>query len=194
MAIVYLAQDQKHERPVAIKVLHTELAADISVDRFLFEIRVAAGLMHPNILPLYDSGRAGNAPYYVMPYVDGESLRDRMRRERRLSLTTALRLTREIADGLDYAHRRGLVHRDIKPENILLVDGHAVIADFGIAVALQHEREDRKRVTSAGAVVGTPAYMSPEQSLGNAVDGRSDIYSLACVLHEMLVGEPPFDD
>jgi eukaryotic-like serine/threonine-protein kinase len=194
MATVYLAHDAKHGRLIALKVLHPELSAGVSVERFLLEIHVAAGLMHPNILPLHDSGTVAGTLYYVMPYVDGESLRDFLLREHRLPVTTAIRMAREVAEGLDYAHRKGVVHRDIKPENILLVEGHAIIADFGIARALERTgQEARGRLTSAGMVVGTPQYMSPEQSLGDhQIDGRSDVYSLACVLNEMVTGAPPF--
>src|SRR5205809_2852319 len=192
MATVFLAEDLKHRRPVAIKVLHPELAAAVGAERFLREIEIAARLQHPHILPLYDSGAAGSLLYYVMPFVEGESLRDRLNREKQLGLEDAVRITTEVAGALAYAHSHGVVHRDIKPENILLSGGTAVVADFGIARALSVAGESQP-LTQTGTVVGTPAYMSPEQATGSdQVDGRSDQYSLACVLYEMLVGEPPF--
>jgi eukaryotic-like serine/threonine-protein kinase len=191
MATVYLAQDLRHDRTVAIKVLHAELARTVSAERFLAEIRTTARLVHPNILPLHDSGSAGGFLYYVMPFVDGETLRARLAREKRLSVDESVRLIREAADALDYAHRRHVVHRDIKPENILLQSGHALLADFGIARALTATGSDR--MTLSGTALGTPAYMSPEQAAGEMeIDGRSDLYSLATVLYEMLAGEPPF--
>ncbi len=200
MATVYLAQDLRHDRPVAIKLLRAEVAAEVGTERFLREIRLAAQLHHPHILPLYDSGaiEAGEAeggpkvrPYYVMPYVEGESLRGRLIREGQLPLEDAVRITTEIAEALDYAHRHHIVHRDIKPENILLEEGHALVMDFGIARAITVAGEEQ--LTAVGVLVGTPAYMSPEQVSGEAeVDGRSDIYSLGCVFYEMLAGEPPF--
>lgn len=196
MATVFLAQDLRHGRPVAVKVMHPELAAAIGAQRFLQEITVAASLNHPHILPLLDSGTVDFGadvvcPYYTMPFVDGETLRDRLNRERQLPVEDALRLGREIADALACAHATGVVHRDIKPENILLSKGHAVVTDFGIARALT--QVGSARLTSTGIVVGTPAYMSPEQSLGEAVlDGRTDIYSLGCLLYEALAGIPPF--
>jgi serine/threonine-protein kinase len=190
MATVYLAQDLRHDRTVAIKVLHADLARTVSAERFLAEIRTTARLVHPNILPLHDSGSAGGFLYYVMPLVDGESLRARLEREKRLSVEESVRLVREAADALDYAHRQHVVHRDIKPENILLQSGHALVADFGIARALSAKSE---RMTVSGMALGTPAYMSPEQAAGEMdIDGRSDLYSLASVLYEMLAGEPPF--
>jgi serine/threonine-protein kinase len=190
MAFVYLAQDLKHHRPVAIKVLKPELAAALGPGRFLREIEIAARLTHPNILSLHDSGEANGLLYYVMPFVDGESLRQRLHVTTPLPAAEALRIAREVADALEYAHRHGVVHRDIKPENILLAGGHAVVADFGIARAIA-AAEDRTS-TATGIAVGTPAYMSPEQAGGSSgVDARSDIYSLGCVLYEMLVGEPP---
>jgi tetratricopeptide (TPR) repeat protein len=191
MATVYLAQDLKHGRPVAVKVLRPEVAETIGARRFLREIRIAARLTHPNILSVHDSGTAEGQLFYVMPYVAGETLRDRIRREGQLSVEEAIRITREITEGLAYAHREGVVHRDIKPENILLEAEHPVIADFGIARALQANwGED---ISSARMMLGTPAYMSPEQVTGGGeLDGRSDIYSLGCVLYEMLAGEPPF--
>jgi eukaryotic-like serine/threonine-protein kinase len=190
MAVVYLARDLKHDREVALKVLYRHLTAALGAERFLREVRVAARLQHPHVLPLYDSGEADGSLYYVVPYVAGGSLRDRLRRESPLPLTTALQIAREVADGLDYAHRQNVVHRDIKPENILLEEGHAVIADFGVARAISEAAETQ--LTEAGLLVGTPAYMSPEQALGEAVDGRSDIYGLGCVLFELLSGAPPF--
>ncbi|HEU5218330.1 MAG TPA: serine/threonine-protein kinase, partial [Gemmatimonadales bacterium] len=191
MATVYLARDLKHNRPVAIKVLRPELAAVLGRDRFLREIAITAGLQHPHILALLDSGEAEGSLYYVMPFVAGESLRDRLERERQLPLDDALRITREVADALDYAHRQGLIHRDIKPENILLSDRHAMVADFGIARAVEQAGGDK--LTETGLAVGTPDYMSPEQAAGSAdLDGRTDQYSLGCVLYEMLAGHPPF--
>jgi serine/threonine-protein kinase len=191
MATVYLAEDLKHKRRVALKVLRPELAAALGAERFLREIETTAGLRHPHILPLYDSGDAGGLLYYVMPWVEGESLRDRLNREKQLPLDTALAIAREVADALGYAHARGVVHRDVKPENILLEGGHAVVADFGIARALRAAGVDR--LTQTGVSVGTPMYMSPEQGAGDAeVDGRSDLYSLGCVLYEMVGGQPPF--
>ncbi len=190
MAVVFLAHDLRHDRDVALKVLRPELAATLGPDRFLQEIRLAAGLAHPNILPLHDSGEADGCLYYVMPFVTGESLRDRLEREGQLPLVEALRIAREVADALDCAHRAGVVHRDIKPENILLQAGHAVVSDFGIARAIS--AAGSRRVTAQGMAVGTPDYMSPEQAAGSApIDGRSDVYSLGCVLFEMLTGEPP---
>jgi eukaryotic-like serine/threonine-protein kinase len=191
MATVYLARDQRHGRKVAIKTLRAELAASIGADRFLREIRLAANLQHPNVLALYDSGDADGILYYVMPFIEGESLRDRLNREQQLPLHDAVRITREAAEGLAYAHEHGVIHRDIKPENILLQNGHALVADFGIARAADAAGE---KLTQTGMAVGTPHYMSPEQSLGaDHADGRSDIYSLGCVLYELLAGQPPFD-
>ena len=192
MATVFLAEDRKHNRPVAIKVLHSELAAALGAERFLREIEIAARLQHPHILPLYDSGSAAGFLYYVMPYVEGESLRDRLNREKQLSLEDTLRVATEVASALAYAHSRGVVHRDIKPENIMLSGGTAVVADFGIARAVT-AAGDGQHLTQTGTLIGTPAYMSPEQATGSTeLDGRSDEYSLACVVYEMLVGEPPF--
>jgi TolB-like protein/tRNA A-37 threonylcarbamoyl transferase component Bud32/tetratricopeptide (TPR) repeat protein len=191
MATVYLARDLRHGRKVAIKTLRAELAASIGADRFLREIRLAANLQHPNVLALYDSGEADGILYYVMPFIEGESLRDRLNREQQLPLHDAVRITREAAEGLAYAHDHGVVHRDIKPENILLQNGHALVADFGIARAADAAGE---KLTQTGMAVGTPHYMSPEQSLGaDHADVRSDIYSLGCVLYELLAGQPPFD-
>jgi eukaryotic-like serine/threonine-protein kinase len=193
-ATVYLAHDLKHDRQVAIKVLHHELSATVGADRFVREIRVAARLTHPNIVPLLDSGRADDAPYYVMPFIDGEALRVRLERGERVPLDEAIALLTEVADALEYAHAAGIVHRDIKPENILLLHGHALVADFGIARALTRATEtDLATSTTGGMVVGTPAYMSPEQAVGESeIDGRSDVYSLAIVLFEMVSGTPPF--
>ena len=191
MAVVYLAEDRKHRRQVAVKVLRPELAGMLGPERFLREIETVARLRHPHILPLYDSGEAGGFLYYVMPLAEGESLRDRLRREKQLPLDDALRIAGEVADALSYAHAHGVVHRDIKPENILLESGHAVVADFGIARAVNAAGTDR--LTETGLSLGTPSYMSPEQAAGNDdLDGRSDLYSLGCVLYEMLAGEPPF--
>ena len=191
MATVYLARDARHDRQVAIKVLRPELAVSIGSDRFLREIKVAAHLQHPNILALYDSGEAGRYLYYVMPFVEGESLRARLNREEQLSLSDAVHLACEVADALQYAHARKIIHRDIKPENILIQEGHALVADFGIARALSAAGGDK--LTETGMAVGTPHYMSPEQGLGGEhLDGRADQYSLACVFYEMLVGQPPF--
>jgi eukaryotic-like serine/threonine-protein kinase len=188
--IVLLAQDQKHHRQVAIKVLKPELAAALGRERFLREIATAAGLNHPHILPLHDSGEADGFLYYVIPYVEGESLRDRLDRERQLVLEDALQIAREVADALSYAHSHNVLHRDIKPDNILLSAGHALVTDFGIARAIT---AGGGQLTEVGTLVGTPAYMSPEQIDGSQyIDGRADIYSLGCVLFEMLVGEPPF--
>jgi len=197
MAIVYLAEDLRHERKVAMKLLRPELAAGLGQDRFLREITTTANLRHPHILPLYDSGRAdhpeGGAEllYYVMPYIEGESLRDRLTREKQLPLDEALAIAREVADALGYAHHRGVIHRDIKPENIMLESGHAVVADFGIARAV--DAAGGAMLTGTGVAIGTVAYMSPEQAAGaRDLDARSDLYGLACVTYEMLAGEPPF--
>jgi len=191
-ATVYVAQDRRHGREVAVKVLRSDVAAAIGAERFLREITIAARLTHPHVLPLLDSGQAAGALYYVMPYVRGESLRQRLAREGRLPLKDALRIARELGAGLDYAHREGFIHRDVKPENVLLADGHAVIADFGIARAICQSC-DGDNVTEVGLTIGTPEYMSPEQAAGDRdLDGRSDVYSLACVIYETLAGEPPF--
>jgi Tol biopolymer transport system component/tRNA A-37 threonylcarbamoyl transferase component Bud32 len=190
MATVYLAQDRKHDRRVAIKVLRPELGADVGAERFLAEIRVTAGLQHPNLLPLFDSGEVSTLLYYVMPLVAGESLRAKLDRERQMPVDDAVRLTVKLAGALDYAHRHGVIHRDLKPENILLQDGEPLIADFGIALAVSHI--GAKRLTATGLSLGTPTYMSPEQAAADSVlDARSDQYALACVLYEMLSGEPP---
>jgi serine/threonine-protein kinase len=191
MATVYLARDEKHGRMVAIKVLRPELGASIGIDRFLREIRTAAQLQHPNILALYDSGEADGLLFYVMPFVEGESLRDRLHREKQLPIEDAVMLVHEAADALHFAHQHGVVHRDIKPENILIQGGHALVADFGIARAFSEAGGEK--LTQTGMAIGTPHYMSPEQGMGGDVDGRSDVYSLGCVLYELLVGQPPFD-
>jgi len=194
MATVYLARDLKHLRPVALKVLRPDLSAVLGAERFHQEIRTAAGLQHPHILPLYDSGNAGGLLYYTMPYVDGESLHERLRRESRLPVDEAVRISVQVASALGHAHQRGIIHRDIKPANILLSGGYALVADFGIAKALTSVRPVAvTRLTEPGLVVGTPAYMSPEQASGEeSLDGRSDLYSLGCVLYEMLAGELPY--
>jgi serine/threonine protein kinase/tetratricopeptide (TPR) repeat protein len=189
MAIVYLAKDLRHDREVALKVLRPEISAEIGAERFLREIKMAAGLNHPHILAVYDSGETNGLLFYVMPMVQGRSLRDRLDVERQLPLEEALRITREVASALDYAHRHHVVHRDVKPENILLHEGSALVADFGIGKALSAGAS----ITQTGMTVGTPTYMSPEQAAGEGtIDGRSDLYSLGCVLYEMLAGEPPF--
>src|SRR6188472_873437 len=191
MATVYLAQDVRHDRKVAIKVLRPELAAIIGAERFLREIKTIANLQHPHILGLIDSGEVNGTAYYVMPYVEGESLRDRLNRERLLPITDAVRLATEIASALDYAHRHHVIHRDIKPENILLHDGRALVADFGIALAVSSA--GGTRMTETGMSLGTPHYMSPEQAMGEReITARSDVYALGVMTYEMLVGEPPF--
>jgi serine/threonine-protein kinase len=190
MATVYLAHDVRHDRDVAIKLLRPELSAVLGADRFLNEIKVTAQLQHPHILPLYDSGTGDGLLYYVMPFVEGESLRRRLERERQLPIVDAIRVADEVADALDYAHRHGVIHRDIKPENILLHEGRVMVADFGIALAVQ--KAGGARITETGLSLGTPQYMSPEQATAEReLDGRSDIYSLGCVLYEMLAGETP---
>jgi serine/threonine-protein kinase len=190
-ATVYLARDIKHDRPVALKVLHPDLARTLGPERFLKEIRLTAGLQHPHILPLHDSGEAAGLLWYAMPYVEGESLRDRLRREHQLPIELALGIAREVADALDCAHGAGVIHRDIKPDNILLTKGHALVADFGVAHAVT--AAGTERLTETGLAVGTPTYRSPEQAAGEeALDARSDIYSLGCDLYEMLAGQPPF--
>jgi eukaryotic-like serine/threonine-protein kinase len=188
MATVYLARDLRHDRPVALKVIHPELVETVASGRFLREIRLAGRLQHPHIIPMLDSGEAEGRLWYTMPYVRGESLRALLERERVLPIEDAVELAKQIALALDYAHRDGVIHRDLKPENILLSDGQALIVDFGLAKAL----EASDRLTGNGVAVGTGAYMSPEQASGGVVDGRADLYSLGCLLYEMLVGEPPF--
>lgn len=191
MARVYLAQDLQHHRSVAIKVFRPELTAALGVERFLREIEIASRLHHPHILPLLESGEADGLLYYVMPYVAGDSLRERLIRERQLPLPDTIEISRQVADALHFAHRQDLVHRDVKPENILLADTGAMVADFGIARAITVAGGEQ--LTSTGVVVGTPAYMSPEQGAGEPhLDGRSDVFSLGCVVYEMLAGTPPF--
>ena len=191
MATVYLAQDLKHDRRVALKVLRPELAAVIGADRFLAEIKLTANLQHPHILPLFDSGESDGFLFYVMPYVEGEAPRTRLAREKQLPVAEAVRIATEVADALDYAHRHKVVHRDIKPENILLHDGRALVADFGIALAVSSA--GGTRMTETGMSLGTPHYMSPEQAMGEReITARSDVYALGATLYEMLVGEPPF--
>ena len=193
MATVYLAQDAKHDRVVALKVLHPELAASLGPDRFLREIRVAARLNHPHILPLFDSGEIEGLLYYVMPYVEGESLRERLDRQQQLPIDEAIHHARAVASALDYAHRQNVVHRDIKPENVMLYEGEPMVMDFGIAKAVSAAGTQTVTLTQTGMMVGTPAYVSPEQAAGETqLDGRSDQYSLGCVLYEMLSGERPF--
>ena len=189
MATVYLALERKHARQVAIKVLRPEIAGTVGPDRFLREIRIAARLSHPHIVPLLASGQAQQFLYYVMPFVEGDSLRALLGREGQLSVEATARITREVAAAIGYAHTQGVVHRDIKPENIMLSGGVAVVTDFGIASAL--ESAGSSPLTEVGMAIGTPMYMSPEQVTGE-VDGRSDVYSLACVVYEMLGGQPPF--
>src|SRR6476619_3824675 len=191
MATVYLAHDVKHDRSVAVKVLRPELAAVIGADRFLAEIKTTAALQHPHILPLFDSGQADGFLFYVMPLIQGESLRDRLRREHQLPVDESVRLAKEIGSALDYAHRHGVIHRDIKPENILLHDGSALVADFGIALAVTSAGGNR--MTETGMSLGTPHYMSPEQAMGEReITARADVYALGCVTYEMLTGDPPF--
>ena len=190
MATVYLCEDLKHDRKVALKVLKPELGAVLGADRFLAEIKVTANLQHPNLLPLFDSGEADGLLYYVMPYIDGETLRARLQREQQLPVDDVIRLVTLMAAALDFAHARGVVHRDLKPENILLQAGQPVIADFGIALAVAQAGGDR--ITQTGMSLGTPHYMSPEQAAGErGVDARSDQYALAAMTYELLTGEPP---
>jgi serine/threonine-protein kinase len=187
MATVYLADDIRHGRKVAIKVLRPELAAVIGAERFLAEIKTTANLNHPNILPLFDSGEADSFLFYVMPFVEGESLRDRLNREKQLSIDEAVGIATDVASALDYAHRHGVIHRDIKPENVLFHDGRALVADFGIALAAQ--KAVGGRMTETGMSLGTPQYMSPEQAMGEReVTARSDVYSLGAMTYEMLLG------
>jgi len=191
MATVLLAHDLRHDRKVAIKVLRPDVAEQLGSARFHEEIRTTATLQHPHILPLFDSGESGNRLFYVMPYIEGESLRDRLDREPVLPVDAALSIATDVADALDYAHQQGVIHRDIKPENILLQDGNALVADFGIALAVQ--QAGGQRLTQTGLSLGTPQYMSPEQAMGEkTIDPRTDIYALAAVTYEMLTGDPPF--
>ncbi|MFL5496528.1 MAG: serine/threonine-protein kinase [Gemmatimonadales bacterium] len=191
MATVYLARDLQEQRPVAIKAMHRNLVTALGTERFHREMGIAAALSHPLILPLYDSGDAGGVLYYVMPYVEGESLYQRLERERRLPVDDALGIAHDVADALGYAHGRGVLHRDVKPENILLTGGRAVLADFGLARAIG--AADYRKLTETGVVLGTVYYMSPEQLGGNRdLDQRADIYGLGCILYEMLTGEPPY--
>ncbi|HSD33596.1 MAG TPA: serine/threonine-protein kinase, partial [Gemmatimonadales bacterium] len=191
-ATVYLAEDRKHRRPVAVKVLRPDLGSQLGKERFSREIAIAAQLSHPHILPFIDSGEAAGLLYYITPYITGESLRQRLDREHRLPVRDAVRIAREVAAALDYAHRQGFIHRDVKPENILLSDDHAVVADFGIARALA-EAGGGEPITERGLAIGTPEYMSPEQaSAEGQLTARSDLYSLGCMLYEMLAGQPPF--
>src|SRR5262245_20369043 len=190
MATVYLAHDVRHERFVALKVLNPELGAVLGVERFLAEIRVTAHLQHPNLLPLFDSGEANGLLFYVMPFVEGESLRARLTREKQLPIADAVHIAASIAGALDYAHAHGVVHRDLKPENILMQAGQPLVADFGIALAVSNA--GGARITQTGISLGTPQYMSPEQATGDrAIDRRSDVYSLGAMLYEMLTGDPP---
>ena len=190
MATVYLARDLKHDRNVALKVLLPELGAILGVERFQAEIKVTANLQHPNLLPLFDSGEADGLLFYVMPFVEGESLRARLDREKQLPVDDAQRIAGAVANALDYAHRHAVIHRDLKPENILLHDGQPLVADFGIALAVS--KAGGARITQTGLSLGTPQYMSPEQATGDRViDARADIYSLGAVSYEMLTGEPP---
>src|SRR5512135_2450936 len=191
MATVYLAHDLKHDRKVALKVLKPELAAVLGAERFVVEIKTTAALSHPHILPLFDSGTADGFLFYVMPYIEGETLRAKLDRETQFGIDEAIRIAREVADALDYAHRHGVIHRDIKPENILLHDGRPMVADFGIALAVSAAAGGR--MTETGLSLGTPHYMSPEQATAEKeISARSDVYSLASVLYEMLTGEPPY--
>jgi serine/threonine protein kinase len=191
MAVVYLAHDTRDQRPVAIKVMQPALVNALGTGRFLREIEIAAALSHPLIVPLYHSGNVGDVLYYVMPYVEGESLHQRLKRERQLSLDEALHITHDAAEALGYAHSRGVLHRDVKPENILLADGRALIADFGLARAIG--AADYEKLTATGIMIGTVYYMSPQQLVGDhGLDQRADIYSLGCILYEMLTGEVPY--
>ncbi len=191
MATVYLAKDLKHNRNVALKVLKPELAAVVGAERFLAEIEVTANLQHPNILPLHDSGETDGFLFYVMPYVEGDTLKDRLDREHQLPVTDAVQIATDMGEALDYAHRQGVIHRDIKPANVLLLEGKPVISDFGIALAVG--AAGGGRLTETGLSLGTPHYMSPEQATGDrAVGASTDTYALGCVLYEMLVGEPPY--
>jgi serine/threonine-protein kinase len=192
MATVYLARDVRHNRKVALKVLNPELGAVLGVERFLAEIQVTANLQHPNLLPLFDSGEADGLLFYVMPFVEGESLRALLQREKQLPIETAVRMGAAVLSALDYAHRHGVIHRDLKPENILVHEGQPLVADFGIALAVSNAGGNR--ITQTGLSLGTPHYMSPEQATGDReIDGRTDVYSAGAVIYEMLVGEPPHD-
>jgi serine/threonine-protein kinase len=190
MATVYLGRDLHRQQPVAIKVMDPKLATALGAERFLREIKIAGSMAHPRIVPLWDSGNAGGVLYYVMPFLEGESLYERLQRERRLSLEEALQITHDVADALGYAHSRGVLHRDVKPENILLVAGRALVADFGLARATG--AADSRKLTELGTIVGTIYYMSPEQLREEELDQRADIYSLGCLLYEMLTGGPPY--
>src|SRR4051812_4526041 len=191
MATVHLAEERKHQRKVAIKVLRQELCASVGAERFMREIGIAARLSHPHLLPLIDSGESGGSLYYVSPYVPGGSLRDRLKREKRLTIDDTLRIAQEVGAALDYAHRNGFVHRDVKPENILFADDHALLSDFGIAHVATPQ--GGPPLTLGGLALGTPEYMSPEQASGETQIGTpGDIYGLGCVVYEMLAGEPPF--
>ena len=190
MATVYLAHDVKHDRKVAVKVLRPELAAVLGAERFVQEIKTTANLQHPHILPLFDSGEADGFLYHVMPFIDGETVRDKLNREKQLGVEETVKIAESVAAALQYAHERDVVHRDIKPENILLQSGHALVADFGIALAVT--QAVGTRLTKSGLSLGTPDYMSPEQATADReMDGRSDIYSLGAMVYEMLVGDPP---
>ncbi len=190
MSAVYLAHDHRHERPVAVKILRPELAATLAGERFAREILISAHLHHPHILTLLDSGVKQGMFYFVLPYVEGESLEERLARDGTLAIEEAVRIAREVADGLDHAHRRGVIHRDVKPSNILLTEGHAMITDFGVARALGEATSSP--ATPLGQIIGTPSYLSPEQATGERADARADVYSLGCVLYEALVGSPPY--
>jgi DNA-binding SARP family transcriptional activator len=187
---VFLARDVRHDRPVALKVLHPALASALDLQRSVREVEVTARLQHPHILPVLDSGEVGGRPWFATPYLEGESLRDRLIREKQFPMAAALEITLDVADALDYAHRQGIIHRDVRPENILLAEGHALVTNFGLARAIQAAAGSK--LTATGMLVGAPAYMSPEQAREEPVDARTDLYSLGCVLHEMVVGEPPF--
>src|SRR5689334_8187741 len=191
MAVVYLARDTKHDRPVAVKVLKAEVAAAIGSDRFLAEIRTTARLKHPHILPLFDSGTAAGALFFVMPFVEGESLRARLRRAAPVTLDEAIRVLRQVADALAYAHAHGVIHRDVKADNVLVADGQAFLADFGIARAFAPQ-DAGATVTRSAVAVGTPVYMAPEQIVGGAVDQRTDVYAFGSLAYELLSGTPPF--
>jgi len=192
MATVFLAHDPRHNRKVAVKIMHSELASIIGPARFLKEIETTANLQHPHILPLFDSGRVNGTVFYVMPFVQGESLRNRISRDRQLPIPEAVRIATEIAAALDYAHRQGVIHRDVKPDNVLFHDGRALVADFGIALAWS-QGDGKTRLTRSGVSLGTPQYMSPEQASGeHNLDPRTDVYALGVVTYEMLAGRPPF--